>query len=112
MIWEVAEAADWFAEAIERGDSSRLTWEVWGPKLEEKAPAEMDLDALEDKARAAVERFVTAMGALDPDRLDEPLPGSEWAPTPRALCKFPLRNIWYHYGQINYIQTCYGDFEM
>lgn len=112
IMWELAECSVWFSDAILKQTSEHLTWEQIAPKLRERAPESMSLDDLCDALRNNTEVFLQACQNLTDDQLDKPLPGSDWAPTPRDLVYFPLRNFWYHCGQIGYIQTCYGDFGM
>ncbi|MFM9872540.1 MAG: DinB family protein [Fimbriimonadaceae bacterium] len=111
FLHEISEAYNMFAEVLETNNSTKLSWEYWQPKLKERAPAEQSLTDLESRVRAAHERFATAITSLPEDRLDQKIPGSDWQPSPRDLAYFPLRNNWYHGGQINYIQCCYGDFD-
>lgn len=109
MIHEVSEAALWFAEALRTRSSARLTWDIWQPKLREKAPSE-DVGELVTTLQTSIAEFNDVLSSIAADELDKPLPGSDWQPSPREICFFPLRNAWYHLGQIRYIQTCYGDF--
>lgn len=111
MVHEVAESAHWFAEAMESGNSQFLSWEYWKPKLSERAPTDHSIGDLVAKMRAAHKRFAACYVGKDSNWLDTPIPGSEWSPTPRSVSYYLARNIWYHAGQVNYIQTCYGDFE-
>jgi hypothetical protein len=111
LLHEIAEAYTMFAEVIEINNSTKLSWEYWQPKLKEHAPAEQTLADLETRVRTAHDRFVTAISSLPEDRLDQKILGSDWSPTPRDISYFPLRNNWYHGGQINFIQCCYGDFD-
>ncbi|MEZ5163062.1 MAG: DinB family protein [Fimbriimonadaceae bacterium] len=112
MMHEVAEASNWFAEAVENKSAEKLQWQIWAEKLKEHAPEDQTLDDLIKRCRDGNERLKTAYAKLSDDELDTVLPGSHMEPTPRKLAMFPVRNTWYHMGQVNYIQTCYGDHEM
>ncbi|QYK52824.1 MAG: DUF664 domain-containing protein [Fimbriimonadaceae bacterium] len=109
LLHEVSESALWFAEALRAKSSANLTWNIWQPKLREKAPTN-DVGELITTLQKSVAEFNDALSAYEPEELDQPLPGSDWQPSPREISFFPLRNAWYHLGQIRYIQTCYGDF--
>ena len=112
ILWELSECSVWFSDAILKNTTAHLTWEIVAPKLREKAPAGMSLEQIAGSLRANTAVWAQAYRDLPASRLDEPIPGSDWNPTPRDLVYFPLRNFWYHCGQIGYIQTCYGDFGM
>lgn len=109
LLHEVSESARWFAEALRARSSTNLTWDVWQPKLREKAPTD-NVGELVTNLQKSIAEFNEALASIDAGELDEPLPGSDWQPSPREISFFPLRNAWYHLGQIRYIQTCYGDF--
>lgn len=109
LLHEVSESALWFAEALRTKSSARLTWEIWQPKLREKTPTH-DVGEIVTTLQKSIAEFNDALGNFSPSELDEPLHGSDWQPSPREISFFPLRNAWYHLGQIRYIQTCYGDF--
>lgn len=112
MMHEVAEASNWFAEAIENRSAERLQWQIWAEKLQERAPLDQSLDDLIQRCKDAHQRLKSAYEGLSDNELDAVLPGSSSEPTARKLAMYPLRNTWYHMGQVNYIQTCYGDHEM
>lgn len=70
-----------------------------------------DLTSATSMLRAATSELVTAIGTVSPDRLGDMIE-TEWGPYSIArCCLHAYWNMAYHEGQINYIQTLYGDFE-
>ena len=58
------------------------------------------------------QRLVDALGNLDVNTLGDMVEGP-MGPTPRlAIAQLPATHMMYHDGQLNYIQTLYGDKEM
>lgn len=88
------------------------------PKHSSYEESMADRQALDtvDKCYAATKestaRVVAAIASLKPDQLGvkKQLPWGEF--TVGEIAAFHQWNLTYHLGQINYIQTLYGDFEM
>ncbi len=93
--------------------------------VERAVPA---FDGAYERAMAELDTMEKALAALDANTADllaaiEAFPDAEltatvtmpWSPVPATLECVLLMNYWnlvYHYGQISYIQTLYGDREM
>ncbi|MBS1718259.1 MAG: DinB family protein [Armatimonadetes bacterium] len=76
-----------------------------------KAPTDFNtkaivLDAFNKSAQAAMD---TANG-LTAEQMEEPMTKDDGSPTTRAeRCRFMGLHMWYHSGQLNFIQTLLGD---
>jgi uncharacterized damage-inducible protein DinB len=69
------------------------------------------LDAISTKLRESVEELVSALGGVPVDELSSQVQ-TEWGAMSLSRCCFHAYwNMVYHEGQINYIQTLYGDFD-
>ena len=70
------------------------------------------LDACEAALRKHLEQFQACVNAFPEDRLEETVTIQYGTFTLAESISFAMWNIDYHIGQINYIQTLYGDKEM
>lgn len=111
QLQECAQAPLWFTEVYRTGRSP-FTPERRQADKEERANWE-DLDDLERRLRENTEELCQIIENLSDDELEktvELVPG--WTVTYRDVSIFHVRNLWYHVGQVNFIQTLYGDMEM
>ena len=70
-----------------------------------------DLTSAVHMLRKATSELTAAIGSISPDRLGDTIE-TEWHPYSIArCCLHAYWNMTYHEGQINYIQTLYGDYE-
>lgn len=112
QIAECLQAARWFKRVVEERSAS-----FFGPKfmVEQKALRAdyTSLAQLEAEIGPAYEELCEAIRAIPEDDLAlelELAPG--WNATLLDVSWYPMRNLYYHFGQINYIQTLYGDHKM
>lgn len=70
------------------------------------------LDACEAAAKANLETMKAAIMAFPDEEMDEEITLPWGTYTLGEVMGFPAWNLNYHLGQINYIQTLYGDFSM
>lgn len=112
QLAECIQVARWFTRIFTERDASFFTPEFIGAQRTERETWTTLAD-IERDIFGAHEALVAAMRAFPEGELEGSIefrPG--WAPTYRQMCYFPLRNLWYHFGQVNYIQTLYGDKDM
>lgn len=112
QVMECAQAADWFTRILTTRDAAFFTAEFIGAEREARAAA-TDLDAAEALLNHNSEAMFQAFRALEGQDMSETveiMPG--WNDSLANVMFMPLRNLWYHIGQVNYIQTLYGDREM
>ncbi len=70
------------------------------------------LDAVEAAANENYARLCAAIEVIPDDALDETLPDGGGTVTTADLLFSSYKNLAYHIGQINYLQTMLGDMEM
>jgi hypothetical protein len=110
---ECAQACDIFAGVLETQAAGYAFDPVARQGRMDAQRAATDFDAVSQELDSAVARFVAAVRGLPADA-----EGIEYEHAPgfrvslRRAMMFPLRNLIYHEGQVNYIQTLYGDREM
>lgn len=111
QIAECYQVAQWFGRIYESRSVEFFTRDfVVSERRKRGALTREDIQSQWD---AVHEQMYVSMRSLTDADLEITLqlrPG--WDSTLRQMCYFPLRNLWYHMGQINYIQTLYGDQEM
>ena len=81
------------------------------PDMEHSETDKKGLDELEKEHRAALEKLVEAIRAFPEDKLSEKVELPWGTSTWLEVISYPYWNLMYHYGQISYIQTMYGDKE-
>jgi hypothetical protein len=112
QVMECAQVADWFARILATQDAEFLSPGF----LESERAARSSVQTIEGAEaalNASSERLFAALAAVPAEVLDqtvEIMPG--WSDTLANVMFMPLRNLWYHIGQVNYIQTLYGDRQM
>ena len=79
-----------------------------------QAETQTTLDALEEKYRTAIDGAIQEIENCPDESLDKlfPVPWGTGTLSGRNLVILCYWNMVYHLGQINYIQTMYGDKEM
>jgi len=77
---------------------------------EQKYP--QDIAELEKMYRASVDDFIKAVREFPEDKLQEKMDLPWGAMTFFQMITYPYWNLMYHWGQISYLQTMYGDKEM
>jgi len=94
---------DWNPESAQEG----------GEQGAEERKGWTTIDACEQAAKRNCEAFYEAIRQIPDSDLEREVP-TPWGMTPNVaeVALFQHWNATYHYGQINYIQTLYGDFEM
>lgn len=77
-----------------------------------KAPAEFCAkDAIIDSFRQSSEKALAAAEAISKEDLDKPIKTDEGETAAGERCRFMTLHVWYHSGQLNFIQTLLGDDE-
>lgn len=112
QLRECAQSAETFGTILENGGEGY----VYDPdrramrqKLQQEAS---DVEQVADEVQAGIaqmEKGIRAVSTESEDKEVELFPG--FTATLKQLMVFPLRNFIYHEGQINYIQTLYGDMQ-
>jgi uncharacterized damage-inducible protein DinB len=96
-----------WARILRTGTYANLPAEIAKPLWDQLTT----LNVITEKLRESTEELVSALGEVPVDQLAEPIQ-TQWGPMPLFRCCFHAYwNMVYHEGQINYIQTLYGDYE-
>jgi hypothetical protein len=75
-----------------------------------KAPAGFDTkDVVIQAFENSSEKMLATIEAFSPDQIDEPLQTDEGETTRFERCRFMTLHVWYHAGQLGFIQTLLGD---
>lgn len=59
--------------------------------------------------KASSDRFLSTAEALSPDQFEDSIKTDEGVTTRFDRCRFVTLHMWYHSGQLNFIQTLLGD---
>lgn len=111
QVAECAVVADWVANVIERRSTDFLPKDLFG-ELNKEASSVQDVKEAVSRLIENTGRYVRLVKEFPDEELDNVVP--MWTgdqPMWRVL-NWHYRNMMYHIGQINYIQTLYGDKEM
>ena len=81
------------------------------PDMESGDKTEKNLEEIEAQHRADLERLIGAIKEFPTDKLHEKVELPWATQTWLSIIYYPYWNLMYHYGQIGYIQTMYGDKE-
>ncbi len=111
LVQECAVLNRFFAAAIRDGKAPEWSWDAYKGETARLDTPDKALKALED----ATDELVAAIESVAEADLDQvvSLPFAEGFTVPmRDLLFFATKNMTYHHGQIAYIQTLYGDYEM
>lgn len=108
IVWEVIAANDWMTAKLQGLDSGAPpNSEGWMRAPEDK----QDKETLIGELGASLDRMEAAMASATEDQLAEPSGSQEGAWPKGEFCRLAGVHLWYHSGQINYIQTILGDEE-
>lgn len=111
MLWEIAAVNELFADFLTGKTDQPLTFAGLGKIWLGECPHSSD--ELLDLARSATSRLCDAIRAIPDEQLEEMVQVNPEAQLPKKMLMWMgLRNLWYHFGQANYIQSFYGDRDM
>jgi len=111
QVAECVQVADWMSRIIAEKSASFLTPEfVAQQKL--VRPDLGSMDELEKHLRERYGRFFEVIRSQTDDDLNRDVLLRGCDVKVHRILFFPMRNMYYHFGQINYIQTLYGDLSM
>ena len=108
IVYEVNLVNDHIGQAL-RGEP-QFEWpdEQWI-----KAPVELNTKAaLVAAFKASLEKQIATLESFLPDNMDTPIVNEGKETTPAAQARFMGIHLWYHLGQINFVQTLVGDEKM
>ncbi|HZT41350.1 MAG TPA: DinB family protein [Chthonomonadaceae bacterium] len=108
IVAECAAVNGFIAEYLTTGKAERPPREQREAFLSTFDTAEKALAYLEEQTQ----RLVDALGNLDVNTLGDMVEGPMGLVPKLALAQLPAMHMMYHDGQLNYIQTLYGDKEM
>ncbi len=111
QIWECGLVNERFAQFLSGESAEPLSFqmlgELWGSESSDSA------EALVEKLKLATTHLCEALRALTDEQLEEMIQLNPEAKLPTKMVMWMgLRNMWYHTGQVAFIQTLYGDGEM
>jgi uncharacterized damage-inducible protein DinB len=107
QLAECAVANRKWAAILRTGQYMNLPEGTYSQAVERAA----DLSSASALLREATAELVAAIRSVPVDRLAETI-DTEWGPYAIARCCFHANwNMTYHEGQINYVQTLYGDYD-
>ncbi len=112
QLAECRQVPEWFMKVFETKSLDHFTPEFMEEEHNAREQYE-SLDQLEEELREVYGRFVRSVARLSKADLLTEVPSRRGPSTTiQQFCLNPPRNLVYHAGQINYIQTLYGDSEM
>jgi hypothetical protein len=75
-----------------------------------KAPADFrGKETVINAFKTSSEKILAAADALSAAEMDAPIQGKDGETSQGARCRFMTLHVWYHSGQVNFIQTLLGD---
>lgn len=101
---EVNLVNDHVGQAV-RGEEQFVWPEGWISAPPELCSKEAVIKAFEESSQRIVETFTS----YSQEQLDETIKHDEGETTRAERCRFITLHLWYHSGQLNYIQTLLGD---
>lgn len=108
QLAECLQVAGWFERVLAERSGDFFTREF--VVSERRKREQITWAQVQEEIVPAYEKLYQAMRSLgEADLESEVVLSAGWNPRLREVCYFPLRNLWYHFGQVNYIQTLYGD---
>jgi len=112
QIQEVSQAPMWFLTVLEKKADPKFTPEQF-QQAREARQAWDSLDKCEEVCKANSEKLFEQIRNLSDEDLSTPIKfeGSDREYTLADIALFHHTHLNYHIGQINYIQTLYGDTE-
>jgi uncharacterized damage-inducible protein DinB len=111
---EVAQTATWFTRTLETGAFEMPPPEIMQQALEQRK-SWTTIDDCERVCRENNERLFEAIRKFPAERLDETVDLPFGGGMTKTLADMMMMHYWntvYHYGQVAYVQTLYGDCEM
>lgn len=111
QLQECAQVPAWFVHILQTG-TSPFSPEFRAAQMEERKQWDT-VEKAEAVLRERTEQLCNAIRAASDEQLNqsvELMPG--WSVSLAEICWFHQRNLWYHAGQVNFIQTLYGDMDM
>lgn len=109
---ECIQVCDWFVRILETKKADFFNPEFFADQ-EAKRDGYKTLGEVERDMQPAHDRLFAAIRNVDESEFEFMVElGPNWSRSLRQICGFANRNLTYHIGQINYIQTLYGDFDM
>jgi len=105
LVQECSEVNSRWAEILGDGE-----WMVWAPELIKRHAEEIPtLELAIERLRRTTESFLKVVAATPDEKLDDTI-DLPWGTFSYGDCLMhALWHLSYHEGQINYIQTLYGD---
>ncbi len=112
QLQEVAQAANFFSAVLEKKGDPQFSDEYWEQAREERKNWDT-LDQCEEICKANTEKLFDHIRSLSDEDIDTTLKfeGSDREYSLADIMNFHLTHLNYHHGQINYMQTLYGDSE-
>lgn len=87
--------------------------QAWVAGCDAQEVAITNRQGVEEAFRAGIEEVLAALGALTPEDLDVTLDSGQGRTiTMKQLIALPAWHTTLHLGQIDYLQTCWGDMEV
>jgi uncharacterized damage-inducible protein DinB len=87
--------------------------QAWVAECEAQELAITDRQGVEEAFRSGIAEVLAALDTLSPEDLDLTLDsGQGWTTTMERLIALPAWHTTLHLGQIDYLQTCWGDLEV
>jgi uncharacterized damage-inducible protein DinB len=111
QLVECMQAPKWFRSIIEARDMSPFTAESRAADDKEQAERQ-DWEAVITELEASCAAYKAAITSLSDEDLDCKIDSWAGVVPLSDLLLFPIRNLSWHTGQICYIQTLYGDWDM
>lgn len=110
QLWEIGMVNERFAQFLTGTATEPLSFDVLGSLWASECPDSAEV--LIARVTEATALLCVAIRELPDERLDEFIELNPEAKVPaKMLTYMGLRNMWYHLGQVNYIQSLYGDGE-
>lgn len=107
IVYEVTLVNDHIGQAL-RGEP-QFEW----PDGWVKAPAEWNTkQVVIDTFKTSLEKQIATLETFLPDNMDQVMVNEGKETTPASQARFMGIHLWYHLGQINFVQTLIGDEEM
>jgi len=115
--WKPEETARSSRELVEEivmttGFTADLVKNMKMGNMEEGDKTPKTIAELEKEHRAGVEKLIAAMKAFPVDKLHDTIDLPWGTQTFLQVIAYGYWNLTYHWGQISYVQTMYGDTEM
>jgi uncharacterized damage-inducible protein DinB len=111
QLVECKQAPGWFQAIADAKDMSPFTKEKREADNREQTERR-DWEVLVQELRASCEKYKARLRTMDDDELNHMVDSWVGKVPLSDLLVFPIRNMSWHTGQICYIQTLYGDWDM